>query len=111
MARWREPVHDGYVTSSDQTPQQSSTKCWCCDRDYDERDLVRLGAHPEVRICLACTADVKQRAVQREDELRPTAITRLRIGVRHSREWVIAHEWHNRPVLGQLLRRINRHLP
>jgi hypothetical protein len=52
-----------------------------------------------------------RRAGEREDELRPTAITKLRGGVRRSRDWVIAHDWHNRPILGPVLRRINRHLP
>ncbi|WP_406055606.1 hypothetical protein [Kribbella sp. NBC_00889] len=99
------------MTTNEQTAQPSPTKCWCCDKEYDERELVRLGAHPEVGICLACALDVKQRAGEREDELRPTATTGLRTGVRRSREWVIARDWHNRPVLGPLLRRINRHLP
>jgi len=69
-------------------------RCWCCDREYDERELVRLGAHPEVAICLRCTLDLKQRAGQREDELRPTPAARLRIRVRRLRGWVIAHDWH-----------------
>lgn len=104
-------VHDGCVTSTDEPARPSATKCWCCNGEYDERELVRLGAHPEVGICLACAVDVKQRAGEREDELRPTAITKLRTGVRRSRVWVIAHDWHNRPILGPVLRWINRHLP
>lgn len=80
-------------------------------RDFDERELVRLGARPEVGICLWCTLDLRQRAGQREDELRPTPITKIRVGVRRLRGWVIAHGWHHLPVVGSALRRINRHLP
>lgn len=103
--------HDGDVTSTDGTAQPSPSTCRCCDRDYDEHELVRLVAHPEVGICGACALDIKQRAGEREDDLRPTATTKLRTGVRRLRRWVIAHDWHNRALIGPLLRRVNRHLP
>ncbi|MGW6196953.1 hypothetical protein ACWF0M_12475 [Kribbella sp. NPDC055110] len=55
--------------------------------------------------------DIRQRAGQREDEVRPTPTASLRIGVRRLREWVIAHDWHHKRLIGPLLHRINRHLP
>ncbi|WP_328521000.1 hypothetical protein [Kribbella sp. NBC_00359] len=91
--------------------EPAPTRCWCCDREYDERELVRLGAHPEVGICGACAVDIKQRAGQRQDELRPTWGTTVRTGVRRLRDGVIARGWHQRPLIGPILRRINRHLP
>ena len=99
------------MANKEESRQPSPTRCWCCGGEYDERELVHLGAHPEVGICLSCAVDVKQRAREREDELRPTATTNLRTGVRRTRDWVIAHDWHNRRVIGPLLRRLNRHLP
>lgn len=99
------------MTNMDETPRSLPTRCWCCDRDYDDRELVRLDAHPEVGICPACALDLKQRARAREDELRPTAMTRLRAAVRRLRRWIISNDWHNRPLIGAFLRRINRHLP
>ena len=72
---------------------------------------MRLGAHPEVGICGACAVDIKQRAGQRQDELSPTWGTTVRTGVRRLREGVIAQGWHQRPLIGPILRRINRHLP
>jgi len=90
---------------------QTAASCWCCGREYSERELVRLGAHPEVGICFGCALDIKQRASQREDELRPSPAAGLRTAVRGLREWVIARDWHNRPIIGNLLRRLNRHLP
>jgi hypothetical protein len=99
------------VTSADESARPSPTRCWCCDREYDERELVRLGAHPEVGICSACALDIKQRTGQRQDELRPTWGTTVRTGVRRLREGVISRGWYQRPLIGPILRRINRHLP
>jgi hypothetical protein len=99
------------VTSLEEPTPPVSLRCWCCDREYDERELVRLAAHPEVAICAGCALALKQRAGQREDELRPTPLAQVRIGVRRLRERVIARDWHNKPLIGPLLRSINRHLP
>ncbi|HZX05694.1 hypothetical protein [Kribbella sp.] len=85
--------------------------CWCCGAERDERELVGLGLHPEVQICLRCTVAVRQRGREREDQLRPTPLTNLRSGVRRTRELVIRRGWHRLPVVGAFLRRLNRHLP
>lgn len=37
-------------------PEQDSasvTRCWCCGGIFPQSELVRLGQHPEVGVCLA----------------------------------------------------------
>jgi len=99
------------VTIADETSQPVAPTCWCCGGEFDERDLVRLGTHPEVGVCLGCARFLQRRAAEREDELRTSPAVKLRSGVRSAREWVIRHGWHRLPVVGRLLQRINRHLP
>ena len=36
--------------------------CWCCGNTFDESDLTRLGAHPEVGVCAACAHWLDRRA-------------------------------------------------
>jgi hypothetical protein len=85
--------------------------CWCCGGEFDERDLVRLGTHPEVGVCLGCARFLQRRAAEREDEQRTSLAARLRAVVRAAREQVIRHGWHRLPVVGRLLHRIDRYLP
>jgi hypothetical protein len=86
-------------------------KCWCCGSPYPDTELLHLGEHPEVGICPRCARSIYRRAVQRVDEQHPTTAARLRGVVRTARERVIGRGWHNRPIIGTLLRRIDRHLP
>lgn len=99
------------MTVAEETFQPSAPVCWCCGGEYDDRDLVRLGAHPEVGVCLGCAKYLQRRAAAREDELRPSRAARLRAAVRSVRDWVVRHRWHDLPVVGSVLRRIDRHLP
>ncbi|CRK57740.1 hypothetical protein [Alloactinosynnema sp. L-07] len=89
----------------------SAPKCWCCGKDHPEARLVRLGAHPEVAVCLDCARWLHRRARHREDEHRSGLGPRLRAGIDAVRAGVIRRGWHERGVLGALLRRIDRHLP
>jgi hypothetical protein len=83
--------------------------CWCCGRR--KPDVVRLGNHPEVAVCLDCAHVLHQRARAREDELRPSSGARVRDTLRAARGLVIRHGWHERPLIGPLLRRLGRRLP
>jgi hypothetical protein len=85
--------------------------CWCCGRRTREPDVVRLGNHPEVAVCLDCAHFLHQRARARQDELRPSPGARVRDALRSARAMVIRQGWHERPVIGPLLRRLGRHLP
>lgn len=91
------------------TPEVSL--CWCCDSEYDELNLVRLRARPDVGICLGCARDLQVRAAERHDQLNPSWAGRLRSGIRQTREAVISRGWHDRPLIGRILRAIDRFLP
>lgn len=94
------------------TEQQavSPTECWCCGSTYPEGDLVHLGNHPEVAVCVGCSQWLRRRAVRRGDRRRsPAALARAVVD--RVRDAVIARGWHDRGMLGRLLRRIDRHLP
>ncbi|MGW6932925.1 hypothetical protein ACWGE0_22905 [Lentzea sp. NPDC054927] len=87
------------------------TRCWCCGGEFPEAELVRLGQHPEVGVCLACANWLRRRAMLRRDELHSSPIGRLRSGVHAVRERAIRKGWHERGRLGVLLRWLDRHLP
>lgn len=85
--------------------------CWCCGADQAEHDLVRLGAHPEVGVCLDCARWVGRRARTRRDEQHPTPAGQLRHALDTVRDRVISRGWHERGRLGTVLRSIDRRLP
>jgi len=99
------------MSVEEQSVPKAAPVCWCCGGEFEERDLVRLGMHPEVGVCSGCARYLQRRAVEREDELRPSRSAQVRAGVRGVRDRVIARGWHRLPILGRLLRRIDRHLP
>jgi hypothetical protein len=104
-------VDDGDVSVAPETVQASTPACWCCGEQFDERDLVRLGSHPEVGVCFGCARFLQRRAAEREDELGRSRRSRVRTAVRGVRGWAIARGRHNSPVIGRVLRRIDRYLP
>ncbi|WP_328332146.1 hypothetical protein OHA70_13295 [Kribbella sp. NBC_00382] len=99
------------MTAADQTVPPGESVCWCCGGEFGSRDILRLGQHPEVGVCLQCARFLQRRAVEREDELHPSPGARARAVVRRGRDLVISHGWQQRPIIGQLLRRIDRYLP
>src|SRR5207249_3782151 len=50
------PREDVFVTTAAATECDAAEPlaCWCCGSAYHEADLVRLGSHPEVGVCLRC---------------------------------------------------------
>lgn len=89
----------------------SEIGCWCCGAEYPDAELVRLGQHPEVGVCLRCARWLQRRAVQRYDEQHPSPAALLRGGIHAVRAAIIQRGWHRRGVLGTALRWIDRHLP
>ena len=85
--------------------------CWCCGSSQPESSVVRLGNHPEVAVCLGCAHYLHQQARGREDALRPSSAASARDVLRTVRRFVIQHGWHQKPVIGSLLRRLGRHAP
>ena len=86
-------------------------QCWCCGRPRGDQDVVRLGDHPEVRVCLGCAHFLHQRARAKEDALRPSPGGRARDALRAGHRFVIQRGWQDKRVLGPLLRRLDRRLP
>jgi len=99
------------VTIQPERERAAETRCWCCGTGYPEAELVRLGQHPEVGVCLGCARWLRRRAVQRYDERHPSPAARLRAGVDAVRTTVIRKGWHERGVVGAALRWIDRRLP
>jgi hypothetical protein len=85
--------------------------CWCCGNSYAESDIVRLGQHHEVGVCLRCAHFLHQRARAREDAARSSPATRARDVLRAGRDLVIRRGWHTWPVIGPVLRRLGSRLP
>lgn len=85
--------------------------CWCCGRECSEDDVVHLGSHPEVAVCLRCAHFLHQQARGREDAGRRSPSVRLRELLRAGRRTVLRHGWQNAPLIGPLLRRLGPRLP
>jgi hypothetical protein len=85
-------------------------ECWGCGSPSPETELIRLGNHPEVGVCLGCAHYLHQRARSREDALRRSLVSRLRDGLRSARHAVIHRRWHQKPIIGRALRWLGRRL-
>ena len=88
--------------------QTGESRCWCCGRTSSEDALVHLGNHPEVAICINCVHFLRRRA---RDQQATVMRQRMRGAAESIRSEVIARGWHQRPVIGPALQRLNRHLP
>jgi hypothetical protein len=90
--------------------QTKRPSCWCCGSTFTEKNLVRLGNHPEVAVCPGCAQWLHRRACSGVDGGRmPSAV--MRRGLDAARGQVMragAQDW---PVIGRILRRLDRHLP
>ena len=99
------------ATPAPEHPQDGSAHCWCCGNSFDETDLTPLGSHPEVGVCTACAHWLWRRARAKADD-QGTGLGQVgRRGVATARRAVMrtgAQRW---PVVGSLLRRLDRRLP
>lgn len=84
---------------------------WCCDNIDTPDEMVHLGKHPEVHLCLPCAHFVHQQAWEIEDEQRrgPAAFARNRF--RDLRAAVIRRGWHRNRFVGGKLRLLGKYLP
>lgn len=91
--------------------QAGRPECWCCGGSFDEGELTRLGAHPEVGLCGTCAQWVHRRARALRDGERHGPGPSARRAVGTVREHVIRSGLHEWPVVGSALRWVDRHLP
>ena len=96
-------------TAIDTDDSSGSSPCWCCGREEQETRLLRLGARPEAAVCLDCVAHLKHRARTHEDP--SPVVRRLRTVVRQSRDAVMRTGLHKQPIVGPILRWVNRRSP
>jgi hypothetical protein len=90
---------------------EDGVRCWCCGQQRPAEQMVYLGSHPEVAVCVACAHFLHQRARAREDQLHPSLPGRFRDVPRAGRDLVIRRGWHRAPGVGRLLRWAGRRLP
>lgn len=103
------------MTTHAEAEADNHRRCWCCDKEFPDDEVVHLGAHPEVSICFDCTRWVRRRARLRAGSGRRGIRVGLRRILRRSlarvRAGVVNRGWHDRAVIGPVLRWIDRRLP
>lgn len=97
------------AVDDEQSPHPS--QCWCCGAVDDPARLIRLGAHPEVAVCIRCAHSLSKWAWELEDQSRAGLAVRARDRLRRMRKSVMRHGWQNKPIIGPLLRRVGRFTP
>jgi hypothetical protein len=90
------------------TGEADQGSCWCCGQARRDDDLVHLGSHPEVGICINCVHYLRRRARDRQAAV---VHQRLRGAADSVRSQVTEKGWHQRPVIGPVLRWVDRYLP
>ena len=91
-------------------PAGSST-CWCCGARTDPTELIGLGSHPEVSVCVRCARWLGKRAREVEDRTRSGPTVQARNLLRQLRGAVVHRGWQDRRLIGRPLRWLGRHLP
>jgi hypothetical protein len=99
------------VTNAPVGEFDGAAMCWCCGKGLILGQVVSLGNHPEVELCLPCAHYLHRQANAREDALRPSPASRIRDRVRAARKTVIQRQWHQKPIIGRTLRWLGRHTP
>ncbi|MEU4518872.1 hypothetical protein AB0F52_09150 [Amycolatopsis sp. NPDC024027] len=56
-----QPAHEDATTSA--------PRCWCCGAERHDDELVHLGNHPDVAVCVGCDRWLHRGAIQLEDAL------------------------------------------
>ena len=86
-------------------------ECWCCGSISEPGQMVRLGNHPEVALCVGCAHWAHLQGQEIEDRSKTGVVMRVKDELRAARGKVIERGWHRKPVIGNALRRLGRHLP
>jgi hypothetical protein len=97
------------MTNTDEQPRGS--ECWCCGMTQPSDQLVALGNHPEVHLCIRCAYSVRNWAREIEDRDKTGIGVRARAAARRVRQSVVRHHLHQSRFLGRPLRWLGRRLP
>ncbi len=62
-------------------------------------------------MCIGCARFLQRRAKERHGQTHPSLAVNINTRVGHIRDLIIRHDWHRRPLIGPVLRWINRFLP
>lgn len=87
------------------------SECWCCGTIDDPEQMVHLGNHPEVGLCIRCVYWLRHKAREVEDLSKTGWLVRVRDKIRRVRSTVIERDLHRHPVFGPPLRWLGRRLP
>lgn len=90
---------------------ESIEECWCCGTSGGSTQMVHLGNHPEVALCVRCCRFAAKQAWEIEDRSRTGPLVGARQRFRSLRRSVVVHGWHQHPLVGGPIRWIGRHLP
>lgn len=94
--------------AADRHASSMDSECWCCGSTFPPAQLIRLGQHPEVGLCVACVGDLRRRAHLNQTAKLTKPIYQLG---EQARSAVVARGWHRAPVIGALLRGVGRLSP
>ena len=86
-------------------------ECWCCGAVHAPNQMVHLGNHPEVHICVRCAYSVRSWAGEIDDRNKTGLGVKARDAVRRVRKYVIRRDLHLNRWLGPPLRWLGRRLP
>ena len=99
------------ATAAVEHEQAEQPFCWCCGNTFEEPDLTRLGNHPEVGVCGSCAKWLHRRAKgagERRGRTPGAGVLRAVDSARGRLMRAGVHDW---PLIGPLLRRLDRRLP
>jgi hypothetical protein len=87
------------------------SECWCCGNLQDPAQMIRLGNHPEVTLCVRCAHRVAQQASEIDDRSMSGPAVRARDALRVMRRRVMERGWHRSRTFGPLFRWLGTRLP
>jgi hypothetical protein len=91
--------------------QPAHDECWCCGAAREPDEMVHLGNHPEVVLCVGCARWAAKQACEIEDRDRSGPLVIARDRFRDVRRAVVGRGWHRSRLIGAPLRWIGRRLP
>jgi hypothetical protein len=92
-------------------PDGGLARCWCCSSQQSDDRMVHLGNHPEVAVCVRCAHSLSKWAWELEDADKRGPAVAARNAFRQVRQGVMRRGWHRKPIVGNWIRWLGKHLP